>query len=63
MYTVNDEKEMDNHLVACQLNVTKLPLHKLKHTVKVTLMKQGYYKVELKIRIYGNNKICSLHDV
>jgi hypothetical protein len=28
------------------LNVTKLPLHKLKQTVKVTLMKQGYYKVE-----------------
>jgi hypothetical protein len=28
------------------LNVTKLPLHKLKQTVKETFMKQGYYKVE-----------------
>jgi hypothetical protein len=27
-------------------NVTKLPLHKLKQTVKKTLTKQGYYKVE-----------------
>jgi uncharacterized protein YcgL (UPF0745 family) len=46
------------------LNVTK-PLHKLKQTVKETLMKQGYYKVEdylekMDIIRFARSMLCKL---